>query len=100
MDSDYRRQYEINKLLGIPKHPPCDVCGKIDGGHMGGTRIGNYMVCGNKCFKRMEIRINNGLVPFNKDTVTAEKQMRDRIKCLKHQLKSHGIKPCKTKIGL
>ncbi|HCL4466735.1 hypothetical protein EXM58_00495 [Clostridium botulinum] len=90
-------RYELNELMGIPNHSPCDVCGKIDGGRMSGSHIGmHYRVCSDKCYRRLEMRINNQLVPFDKEEETVEQLMRIRIKQLKHQLKSAGIKPNKT----
>lgn len=92
-------RYDFNRLMGIPNHPPCDVCGEINGGIMSGSRIGrNYRVCGDKCYRRLEMRIKNGLAPRDKEEETVEQLMRIRIKQLKHQLKSAGIKPNKMVI--
>lgn len=89
-------QSYINLIRGIPNHPPCDVCGKYDGGTMSGTGIGNHKVCGQKCFKRMEMRINNGLVTeYEEETITKD-LLRIRIRQLKHQLKLARIKPNRT----
>jgi hypothetical protein len=87
--------YELNELIGIPNHPPCDVCGKVNSGSMGGTGIGDYQVCGHKCFRRMEMKIYNGLVPWRKEERSTTELMRNRISQLKHQLKAAGIKPNK-----
>lgn len=91
-------RYELNQLMGIPNHPPCDVCGKVDGGIMSGSRIGrDYRVCGDKCYKRLEMRLNNGLAPWHKEEeYNREELMRFRIKHLKNQLKAVNIKPKRT----
>lgn len=86
-------RYELNELMGIPNHPPCDVCGKPNSGVMSGSRIGNdYRVCGDKCYKRLEMRLNNGLALWDKEEETREQSMRNRIRLLKHRLKLAKMK--------
>ncbi len=92
-------KYEMNRAMGIPNHPPCDVCGKINGGIMGSSRIGSdYRVCGERCCKRLEMRLNNGLAPWSKEEDTSEQLMRIRINQLRHQLKAIGVKANKTAV--
>lgn len=92
-------RYDYNEIMGIPNHPPCDVCGKENRGIMWGSGYGSsYRTCGDKCSKRLAMRVENGLIPYEKEEQITEKLMRIRIKQLKHQLKSVGIKANKTTI--
>ena len=81
-------RYDYNELMGIPNHPPCDCCGKENGGICSGSFIGNYKVCSDICYKRLRMRIDNGLIPSNKENQNTEELMRIRIKQLEHKLKS------------
>lgn len=102
MGWNYRNQYEINKMLGIPNHPPCANCGKIDGGFMGSTEWGHdYRCCGDRCGMRLKKRIENGMYPPDKENQYRWKdnsyerldRMRTRIKHLEKQLRKVGVKP-------
>ncbi len=106
MGWEYRKQYEINRLLGIPNHPPCANCGKIDGGFMGSTEWEHdYMCCSNRCGFRLKKRIENGMYKPSEPkmnwynpipTREREESLRFRIKHLEKQLKLHGYKPIGT----
>jgi hypothetical protein len=63
-------QYEFNKIFGIPNHPPCANCGKINGGFMSST-----------AWEHSKER---------------EECLRYRIKHLEKQLKLLGHKPIGT----
>lgn len=92
MDDIYR------KLLWQKHIPPCEICGKEHGATEGGTAIGNHEVCSPKCFKRMEMRVNNGLAPYKKDEITDRDLLRIRIRQLEHQLKIAKSEAKSTKI--
>ncbi len=109
MGWEYRRQYDINKALGIPNHPPCANCGKIDGGFMGSTRWGHdYQCCSDRCGLRLKKKIENGMYPPSKPTLPSidwldpdftrkrEESLRFRIKHLEKQLRLHRCKPVGT----
>lgn len=109
MGWDYRKQYEINRMMGIPNHPPCTNCGKMDGGFMGSTEWGHgYRCCSNRCGMRLKKRIENGMFPPDKDNRhgwhdNSDKRlnrMRIRIKHLEKQLRRAGIKPKSYEVKL
>lgn len=93
-------QYEFNKIFGIPNHPPCANCGKINGGFMSSTAWEHgYECCSDRCGFRLKKRIENGMYP-NLISVSYSKEreecLRYRIKHLEKQLKLLGHKPIGT----
>ena len=95
----YRQQYELNRMMGIPNHPPCANCGKIDGGYMGSTAWGhNYRCCSDRCGFRLKKRIENGMYIDKEKVTQTDSNQRFRIKQLEKQLKLNGIKPTKTSL--
>lgn len=112
MGWSFRQQYELNRMLGIPNHPPCANCGKIDGGFMSSSAWGHdYKCCSDRCGMRLKKRIENGMYPPSKSTTNwynpipthnpiptreHEQKLRYRIKHLEKQLKLHGYKPVGT----
>ena len=106
MGWEHRNQYQLNKMLGIPNHPPCANCGKIDGGVMGSTRWEHdYSCCSDRCGMRLKKRIENGMYPPSEPTINwhnpnptreREQRLRNRIKHLEKQLKLNGYKPIST----
>jgi|GEM_PF-5506002 len=59
MGWEFRSQYDLNKAMGIPNHPPCANGGKIDGGFMSGCWGHDYLCCSDRCGKRLDTRIEN-----------------------------------------
>lgn len=100
MGWQHRKQYELNRLLGIPNHPPCANCGKTDGGYMSATYWGHdYKCCSEKCGRRLGQRIENGMYPPVRPNLDYEghiNRLRFRIKHLEKQLRLHGHKISKT----
>lgn len=102
----FRQQYELNRMLGIPNHPPCANCGKIDGGYMGSSRWGHdYRCCGDRCGLRLKKRIENGMYSPSGPVINwhdpiptreREQRLRYRIKHLENQLKLNRCKPKRT----
>jgi hypothetical protein len=106
MEWGYRSRYELNRAFGIPNHPPCANCGKIDGGFMGSSRWGHdYKCCSDRCGMRLKKRIENGMYPPSEPIINwqnpfpsreREQRLRYRIKHLEKQLILLGYKPTGT----
>ena len=103
MGWSFRQQYELNRMFGIPNHPPCANCGKIDGGFMSSSAWGHdYKCCSDRCGIRLKKRIENDMYPPSESTTNwhnpiptreREQKLRYRIKHLEKQLKLNGSKP-------